>query len=145
VLEALIEDVPDGSVASAARQELSLVGSLEEANALRVELEAVRAERSEDLRHQRQGVLEAGRKKDPLGARFLARGALFRRTGSDGVPRYVLMFGGRAQGELFCASGRYDFDMFAGFEIGVQGLDYVLGAEELPGIDVTRIEILARR
>jgi len=145
VLEALIEDVPDGPVAGSARQELSLVGSLEEANALRIELEAVRAERAEDLRRQRADVLAAGRAKDPLGASFLARGALVRRIGSDGVPRYVLMFGGRPQGELFCTSRRYDFDMFAGFEIGVQGLDYAIGSTDLPGIDVTRIEVIARR
>ena len=145
VLEALIEDVPDGPVAAATRLELRLVGTLEEANALRVELEAVRAERSEDLKRQRQGVLDSSRRKDPLGERFLARGALLRSTGSDGVPRYLLMFGGRAQGELFCTSERYDFDMFSGFEIGVMGVEYALGAGDLPRIDVNRIEVIARR
>lgn len=145
VLEALIEDVPEGPVAAEARQELRLVESLEEANALRLELEAVRAERAEGYQAQRQGVREASRLKDPLGERFDSRGALVRRTGPDGVPRYLLMFGGQARAELFCRSNRYNLELYAGFEIGIQGSEYDLASSQLPGIDVSRIEVLSRR
>lgn len=145
VLEALIADVPTGAVAAQARQELELVATLEEANALRLELEAERARRLNEVQELQRGVIESSRKKDPLGAIFLSRGMLVRRTGPDGAPRYQLTLGGNLKSELFCPSGRYDLDLFAGCEIGVQGTSFAGPAGEPPRIEVARIEVLSRR
>ena len=90
-------------------------------------------------------VWEASRAKDPLGGIFATRGVLLRRT-QDGVPTYVIRFGGQTVAELFCKSGRYDLGMFAGYEVGVQGAEFESSSgRAIPVLEVSRVEIIKRR
>jgi hypothetical protein len=50
--------------------------------------------------------------------------------------------------QIVCTSGRYDLDLFVGYEIGTRGLDLqpvIAGGRSLPRIDVGRIEVLSGR
>lgn len=145
VLLALVADVPGTPVALEAQQELELATTLEEANALRVELEEVKAQRSADFERQKNAVIASSRKKDPLGSRFLSRGALYRRTAPDGTPFFLLTFGGKPVGELFCSTKRYDLEMYTGYDIGIQGIELPGKDGGLPRVDVGRIEVIGRR
>ena len=78
-----------------ARVELRLVATLEEATAIRVELEAERARRAEDARAAQVRVLESSKKKDPLGGVFAARGVLVLRSVLLSDERRVAVIGER--------------------------------------------------
>jgi hypothetical protein len=147
-LERVIAMAPTGATAAQARLELENVQRLEEVAVLRADLARLREQRLAEL-DQRQRVIEArSRAKDPLGESFLARGILVREAGPGGEPRFVLHFGGQATAAIACSSGRYDLDLFTGFEIGVGGEEQG-AAPGLPAgasrVDVARIEILQRR
>lgn len=145
-LEDILERSPSVAITASARNELEMVSHLEEAAALRAELERERQRRTEEALARQRQVWEAAREKDPLGGVFRSRGILERQLGTDGTPRYFLRFGGERRSELVCATGRYDLDVFSGFEVGVFGdeLATTTGVTT-PVIDLRRIEILARR
>ena len=47
---------------------------------------------------------------------------------------------------LYCPSDRYDLELFAGYEVGVQGSVFQSSeARETPALDITRVEIIKRR
>jgi hypothetical protein len=145
-IEAVLAQASGGAIALEARETLRRVDVLERAAVLRAELEEERRRRIELANSERQRVLEASKKKDPLGDAFLARGALFRRLDTEGVPRYFLRFGGETVGELVCSSGRYDLELFAGYEIGVQGTELSPDAtREFPVVQLARVEVIQRR
>ena len=144
-LNAVLSEAPGGAVAIEARSELRALETLEEAAALKAELERERSMRQEEALKRQQDVWAKSRAKDPLGAIFRARGVLERRTGTDGTPRYFLRFGGESQAELLCTSGRYDLATFAGYDIGVQGSDAPARSGGEAAIEVTRIEVIAVR
>ena len=114
----------------------------------RAELQRER-ERREELRVSLEEELRtANRRKDPLLGRFHARGWLerFDVPGSD--PSYRLRWSGRLGAQIVCTSGRYDLDLFVGYEIGTRGLDLqpvIAGGRSLPRIDIGRIEVLSGR
>ena len=114
---------------------------------VRAELESARDQRVAELEAKQREVLEASRRKDPLGAAFLVRGTLVRNVLPDGSPRYFVTFGGETLSELLCTSGRYDLDLFAGYEVGVQGteLQSASGTREVPAVETERLEVLRRR
>ena len=133
-------------MASLARADLERVAALEQAATLRTELERERERRAEAARAEHARVLESSRKKDPLGHVFLARGVLLRRVGTDGIPHYLLRFGNDVTHELVCASGRYELDLFAGYEVGVQGEERpAAGPDGQRVLEVSRLEVIARR
>ena len=144
-LNAVLSEAPGGAVAIEARSELRALETLEEAAALKAELERERSLRQEEALKRQQEVWAKSRAKDPLGAIFRARGVLERRTGTDGTPRYFVRFGGESQCELLCTSGRYDLSTFAGYDIGVQGSDAPSRTSGEPALEVTRIEVIAVR
>jgi hypothetical protein len=136
---------PAGPVAAEARHQLDLVAFYEASAALRSDLERARASGAEGFDRERAAIEARSRSKDPLGAAFLSRGVLVRQVSVDGTPHYFLRFGGELVSELVCPSGRYDLDVFAGYEIGVNG--GVLPAHDLdrPAIEVRRLEVIQRR
>lgn len=134
-----------GTVAIEARAELRTLGTLREAAALKADLERERARRAEEVLEKQQEVWEKSRDKDPLGGAFATRGVVERRTGSDGITRFYLRFGGEIRSELACASGRYDLAAFAGTEIGVHGKEIASRSGEVPTYEVARLEVLAVR
>ena len=144
--EAILADAPSTAIAIEARADLDRVVALEEAALLRAELELERQRRAEAVLLERERVHASARAKDPLGGVFLSRGVLLRRDGVDGLPRYVLRFGRENRSELICTSGRYDLEMFDGFEVGVQGSELAAtGTNDLAVIEVLRLEVIARR
>jgi hypothetical protein len=137
-----------GEVALLAQGELDRLAVLERASALKAELRQEKDRRTREFLERQRALLEAARIRDPLSAAFLSYGVLERRVGVDGTPRFCLKLGGEAQSEVVCASGRYDLDAFAGYQIGVTGdllQTYSRGADEHPIIEVERIEVLASR
>ena len=71
---------------------------------------------------------------------------LTRNGAADGTTTYLLRFGKETQCEVTCPSGRYDLDLFAGYEVGVLGTERrEPTASGVPGILITRLEILSRR
>ena len=145
-IEAVLARPGVGSVAFEARETLRRLEALEEAAALKAELVRERERRAARAMEEQRRVWEASKKKDPLGDVFLARGVLYRNASVDGVPQYYLRFGGETVCELFCSSGRYDFELFAGYEVGVQGSELrTVENVSIPPVEVSRIEIIARR
>ena len=147
-LEALSRSTPSGPLAVDTRRELEYLRNQEELAALRLDLLAEKGRRIGEVRAKQDYAVEAGRAKDPLGDVFAARGALERRAGADGTARYYLRFAGRDVCEVASTNRRYDLEVFAGFEIGVNGAEIPAtgtSAGALPLLDVSRLEVLARR
>jgi hypothetical protein len=146
-LEALLVKSSTGPVAIEARNELRLLETLERAEVLEAELARERVRVAEKAREDQAALVARSRAKDPLGDAFAARGVLTREQGVDGKTRYWLSFGGKRVAEALCSSGRYALDLFAGYEIGVQGFE-VEGSEPVEGrmrIELTRLEVIGRR
>lgn len=128
---------------------LKLVAALEKAKALESDLEAAKKRRIEDVLARQKRQWEESRQRDPMIGRYDARGVL-ERQGRAGQPtRYVLRWGPDLVCKVRCASGRYDLDLFAGYELGLKGLlsysepDALLA--DRPVLEVGRIEVLSRR
>ncbi len=146
LVEAVIERTPTGPTAIQARQTLLRIDALEEGAKLEAELQTVRADRAAKAMEEQRRVWSESRRKDPLGGVFASRGVLFRRKDVDGVPQYFLRFGGETVAELYCPSGRYDLELFAGFEVGVQGTPFLSeGERTTPALEISRLEVLRRR
>lgn len=147
-LEALSRATPSGPLAVETRRELEYLGNQEELATLRLALLAEKGKREAEVRAKQDYAVEAARAKDPLGSVFVARGALERRAGAAGAARYYLRFAGRDVCEITSSSRRYDLEVFAGFEVGVNGAELSASgtaAGALPLIDVSRLEVIARR
>jgi hypothetical protein len=132
-----------------AKSGLLIVAALEEAVALKSDLEAEKILRLEELLGRQRRIWEEGRKADPMIGKFDARGVLERRSRFGEGHRYVLRWGPNEVCEVRCASGKYDLDIFAGYELGLKGLlEYAKpGAllEEKPVLEVGQIEVLSKR
>jgi len=147
-LEAAALKAPSGSLAVEAQRELERLAAFEELFAVRRQLESEREARVEEAAARRAEVAARSRAKDPLGEVFRFRGVLVRRLREGDAPSYVLRFGQKDVAEILCTSARYDLDLFAGCEIGVFGEGLATSAAAagaLPVLDVSRLEILARR
>ncbi len=146
-LDELLANAPSGEIAALVRHELSRLALYEEVAHVQAELQRERDRRAEEARRRQVEAWEASVAKDPLGRAFQSRGVLLRETDANGTPRYRLRFGKELVSELVCASGRYDLDAFAGFEVGVRGeaLQTTADARGLMVIDVSRLEVTARR
>jgi hypothetical protein len=140
----VLELAPGGVAGALARQGLDTVDALEAAASIRSELELERERRKEDLLTKQEEIWEKSRQKDPLYGHFDGRGVLERRGRAGEEPRYWLRWRGEDVYELTCATGRYDLDLFAGYEIGVHG-SAATREESAPVLDVARIEVLSRR
>ena len=128
---------------------LQIVSALEEAVALKSDLEAEKVRRQEDLLERQRRAWEESRRLDPMIGKFDARGVLERRSRSGEPHRYILLWGPQEVCEVRCASGKYELDIFAGYEIGLKGLlEYAKpGAllEERPVLEVGKIEVISKR
>ncbi len=148
--QAFLDQSPPAKLAQSAREGLAQVAQLEEAALLLEKVKAARQERRQEILERQNDVIEAARKKDPLGEVFLARGVLFRRRINDQAPRYFLRFGRKTVAEVTCSSGRYNLEQFAGHQVGVQGLNEptdtsVDGQGTIPFVDISRIELTQLR
>jgi len=132
-----------------AKSSLELVTALEEASALLSDLEAQKQRRIEGILERQKRLWEESRQRDPLSGRFDARGVLVRQSRAGEPARYVLRWGPDLVCEVRCFSGRYDLDLFAGYELGMMGaLSYTETdglLEDRPVLEVGRIEVLSLR
>ena len=132
-----------------ARAGLKLLGAIQEAKALESDLESEKTRRTEDLLTRQRRIWEESRKRDPLIGRYDARGVLERKSRAGEPHRYVLRWGPDLVCEVRCESGRYDLDLFAGYELGLKGLLTYSSPDALlverPVLEVGRIEVLKRR
>jgi hypothetical protein len=139
----------DGAELAQVRAGLKAVDALEEASQLRSRLEDERRRREEAARLEQERVWAESREKDPLGGVFLARGALERvveGAGGAAQKRYYVKFGNGVVAEIVCVSGRYDLDVFVGYQIGVRGTELRPAEDDgLRHIEVTRLEVISRR
>lgn len=140
---------PSGAERAQVRLGLQTLVPLEEASALRARLEDERARLSEAARTEQERVQAASREKDPLGGVYLVRGGLERVTegaGESATRRYFVRFGTGAVAEIICVSGRYDLDLFVGYQVGVRGTELRPAVDDgLRHIEVTRLEVIGRR
>ena len=144
---------PPANLAKSARDSLVRIDALEEASQLVAEVKEQREQRRQEILGRQNDVIEAARIKDPLGEVLLSRGILFRRRENDQAPRYFLRFGRTTVAEVKCASGRYNLELFAGHQVGVQGISTELAAAGLgqqldsrvPLVDISRIELTQLR
>jgi hypothetical protein len=139
----------DGAQLAQVRSGLKALEALEEASLLRARLNEERRRREEAARLEQERVWAQGREIDPLGGVFLVRGALERVvTGAgDAAQRlYYLKFGSGTVAEVTCGSGRYDLDLFVGYEVGLRGSELPSTADDgLRYVEVTSLEVIARR
>jgi len=113
------------------------------------QIESERGTREE----QRAEIERAGEARELAGTpnwgRFNTRGWITRRRLPDGE-RYIVEWRGDVIAEIVCSNGRYDLDIFDGFEIGVVGKvieETRISADRLIGypmvVDVDSIEVIS--
>lgn len=145
---------PSSPAAHTAVANLEVLTALETAADLKAELEAERQRRERELLEQQEQAWKVKRLKDPLGDRFAQRGVLLRRQVGAEAPRYFLTFGGEEQCEVVCTNGRYDLDLFAGHDLGIEG-EFLRGTRVVeaaiaprtppPVMNASRIRVLSHR
>ncbi len=148
---AVLELSPEPTVARLVEARLEAVAALEATASLRADIEAARDAERTRLREEgdriRMDIADEARRKDPYRHRFDERGLLERRTFGDQT-RYFLRWAGRDVCEIVCTRGRYDLDLFLGFDVGVRGeilpLPPGAGGDRMEIMDLARIEILAQ-
>lgn len=97
-------------------------------------------------------MLEAQRqRKTARWGRFEERGWLESRKVA-GATRWYLVFGGETVAELRCLTGRYDLDLFEGYELGIIGREVApvmrgtqTSLPEARVVDAQRIEVISAR
>jgi hypothetical protein len=140
---------PSAAERAQVRLGLQTLAPLVEASALKLRLEGERARLAEAARAEQERVKAESREKDPLGGVFLVRGGLERVTegaGDNATRRYFVRFGTGAIAEIICVSGRYDLDLFVGYQVGVRGTELRPAVDDgLRHIEVTRLEVIGRR
>lgn len=116
---------------------------------LQRQIESEKQRREEELARLAREEENQQLAETPLWGRFQARGWLEKEM-SGGQPVYTLHWAGGAVGEAVCTTGRYNLDLFEGFEVGVMGTfvhqgvtDGADGWLELPQLDVYRIEVIS--
>src|SRR5262249_54966584 len=110
-----------GATAIEAKSELRALALLRQSKVLEADLKRERQRRAEEAIQAQQDVLTRSKEQAPLGSVFATRGVIERRTGTDGISRFYLRYGGQTTCELACSSGRYDLSTFAGTLVGVHG------------------------
>lgn len=150
--EAVAAMGPTGPTADKLPSRLAEVRARQSAYEIRLELESERERRLHEAAVANERIREAG-DRDPYFGRFDARGWLVPvyAKGQE-TPSYLLRWGGEDVAELVCFSGRYDLNVFSGYELGVNGSQLRSAVEasagrpgRVPQLDVRRLEVLAGR
>ncbi len=143
------ELAPAGSAsAGSAARTIDAVEAYIEAASLQEDLAAQQAKQFERSGEDDEVLREIERKNSADWGRFDGRGWV-RKFMVDGKPVYDLEWGGLSSGRVVCTSGRYDLDLFVGFELGVMGsrlrsaVGGTDGSQVVRSIDVHRIEVIS--
>ena len=138
---------PDAPTRSVVEQRMAKLDAHRELEDIRAEIEAASAERQRQLEELRAEAERNLNQHDPLWGRFQTRGWLERQT-KDGKAVYLVRWGSDFLAQVQCSSGRYELDLFDGFEIGVQGAPARAASGSsgsYPVIEVDRIEVISAR
>lgn len=137
---------PDASTRRIVDRDLEQVKLHEEVIAERAKLNEQRKLIDAEREKQDQFRREAELRKDPLWGRFESRGWLSSESVRGGGKRYIVSYAGDRKQVIECSSGRYDLELFVGYEIGVEGLlSGRNAAAELPTVDARLIEVISGR
>lgn len=137
---------PDANTKRIVERDLDQIKLHEELIAERAKLNEQRKAIDAERERQEQIRREAELRKDPLWGRFESRGWLSAESVKGGGTRYVVTYAGDRKQVIECSSGRYDLELFVGYEIGVEGLVSGRNAQaELPTVDARSIEVISGR
>ncbi len=141
--------VPETSiVATEANSKLMEAKAFQTSAATRETLAAVESRQAELVKEWAEEKRREALRKTELMGRFMARGWV-RKTGRGDDARYFLYWDDTVQ-EISCESGRYDFDLFLGYELGVRGMILraaSMATDDMPAevslLDVSRLEVIS--
>lgn len=141
--------VPETSiVATEANSKLMEAKAFQTSAATRETLAAVESRQAELVKEWAEEKRREALRKTELMGRFMARGWV-RKTGRGDDARYFLYWADTVQ-EISCESGRYDFDLFLGYELGVRGMILraaSMATDDMPAevslLDVSRLEVIS--
>lgn len=137
---------PDPGTRRIVERDLEQLQFHEDLVAARSELAAQRAAVEAEKQRQDRVRMEAELRKDPLWGRFESRGWLTSESIRGGGKRYIVTYAGERKQVIECTTGRYDLDLFVGYEVGVEGLMSGLNADvDLPTVDARTIEVISGR
>jgi hypothetical protein len=147
----VLDVAPRSAEAKIALSRLEEIDARADVVRLQEDMQAYEADRQEERARAEEDLRELQAKKDPLwGGRLQARGWLERSP--DDPKTFVVRWGGEVTTELVCTSGRYDLDVFEGYEIGATGIvtrqatPPAIGQAARPErIDASRIEVISGR
>lgn len=147
VYAAISATKPSAIIQEMVQKDLVVLEALEKMARMHAELEELRLRKQRELQQRQREIWdESGRPgvrtdgHDRLG--------VLERHVRNGRTTFVLRRGGHDICELKCSSGRYDLNLFAGFEIGLRGSVEETASDRsdtaLPLFDATRIQVVAR-
>ncbi len=142
----VLELEPAETLRSQAEQALDLVATLESDAASRANLVQEQQRRQQELAKRQEETWKEQAARDPFDSRFAVRGVLERSAAADGSPLFRVLRGDATVARVTVNSGRYDLNLFAGYEIGLEGMTGFAvdaGAQVLT-IDASRLVILGR-
>ena len=135
-----------GAAGRLATERMLWIDAQQEVARLRLDLLEEHERRMAEAEALRDEMRLASLARDPLWGRFRSRGWLEKTKNAAGDELWRLIWGGSAVAEVGCSSGRYDLELFAGFEVGVMGATLAPATPSAPAyIDVTRIEVISSR
>ncbi len=138
---------PDGPTSNLINQRMERLAAHKELTAIRAELEDSKSNHEKQVADMKANAERGKRGNEPMWGRFQTRGWVERQV-RDGEVMYLVRWGSSFLAQIQCSSGRYELDLYDGFEIGVKG-EPVRSAKVMPGsyplIDVDRIEVISAR
>lgn len=146
----VLDMVPDSSIVAAeANAKLNEARTHQTVAAVRSELAAAEVRQEEMVADWAEAQRLAELERTAHWGRFMGRGWV-EKMGRDDEARYYLRWGGEVVFEISCDSGRYDLDLFQGYELGVRGTTLraaSMATDDTPAevalLDVSRVEVIS--
>lgn len=141
--------VPESSIVAAeANSKLMQAKAYQTSAATRATLAAVELRQQEMVAEWAEAKRQEELRSTELMGRFMGRGWV-RKTGRGDDARYFLYWDDTIQ-EISCESGRYNLDLFLGYELGVRGMILraaSMATDDMPAevslLDVSRLEVIS--
>ncbi|HIK61059.1 MAG TPA: hypothetical protein EYF98_10270 [Planctomycetes bacterium] len=141
--------VPETSIVAAeAQSKLMEAKAYQTSAATRASLATVEKRQEEMVAEWAEAKRREELRSTELMGRFMGRGWV-RMTGRGDDARYFLYWDGTVQ-EISCESGRYNLDLFVGYELGVRGMIMraaSMATDDMPAevslLDVSRLEVIS--
>ncbi|MFT7487218.1 MAG: hypothetical protein ACI9F9_003077 [Candidatus Paceibacteria bacterium] len=138
---------PDAPTRHLIDQRIERLEAHRELAAIRADIANSKLQREEQLAGLRGEAERGERSNDPLWGRFQTRGWIERQV-KDGEVSYLVRWGADFLAKVQCSSGRYELELYEGFEIGIKGVPVrsaMVTTGGYPLIDIDRIEVISAR